>query len=292
MKTNALRIKADRILYNMYYVMCFGILFQFICLPFDKTFAQKENGNDTAYIYFEHDNAKLAPSDTLLLREMKTKLFNSPNKILLIHGFADHTGHYAYNIRLSQRRAAAVVSYLEGLGVPVSLIESIRGRGSIDRNIPKTQRVPKDRKVMVVLTNRSQPLKLDDFDLDSLQKGEKLVLDQLQFKPGRSVLVKNSVPKVKKLLQILRDHPSLIIELQGHVCCAPKGRDGIDLDTKEENLSARRAEFIYEYLNRNGIDSNRMTHKGFARRQPLYPLERNEQERKMNRRVEIKIIDF
>ncbi|NBB88255.1 MAG: OmpA family protein [Bacteroidetes bacterium] len=292
MKTNALKIKAARIQYNQYYLMCFGFLLLCTGLPFDISFAQGENGTDTAYIYFEHDKAKIAPSDTLLLREMKTKLFNSPNKILLIHGFADHTGDYEYNFHLSQRRAAAVVSYLEGMGVPVSLIESIRGRGSIERNIPKTQRVPKDRKVMVVLTNRSQPLKLDDFDLDSLQKGEKLILDQLQFKPGRSVLVKSSVPKVKKLLQILRDHPSLIIELQGHVCCAPKGRDGIDLDTKEENLSARRAEFIYEYLARNGIDSSRMTHKGFARRQPLYPLERNEKERRMNRRVEIKIVDF
>jgi outer membrane protein OmpA-like peptidoglycan-associated protein len=272
--------------------MYFAFVLMFICIPLDESVAQVENLNDTAYIYFEHDKANLSPSDTLLLRKMKEKLFNSPNKILLIHGFADHTGNLDYNIYLSRRRAAAVVRYLEGLGVPVSLIESIRGRGSIDRNIPKTQRVPQDRKVMIVLTNRSRPLKLEDFDLDSLKKGEKLILDQLQFKPGRSVLVKSSIPKVKKLLQILRDHPSLVIELQGHVCCAPKGRDGIDLDTKEENLSVRRAEFIYEYLNRNGIDSSRMTYRGFARNQPLYPLERNEEERKMNRRVEIKIIDY
>jgi outer membrane protein OmpA-like peptidoglycan-associated protein len=254
--------------------------------------AQPSPPNDTLIIYFDHDKTEIHRTYEEPLKNIKKKLFNTPNKILLIHGFADHTGTDEYNQNLSQRRAAAVVSYLQNLEVPESLIESIRGKGSVNRSLPPNQRVPKDRKVMIVLANRSKPLVFKDFKLSKLNKGDKLVIDRLHFQPGKHILLRESIPRLKMLLQVLQTHPSLEIELQGHVCCAPPGRDGIDEDTKEERLSINRAHNIYQYLVRNGIDSNRLSYKGFARSQPLYPLERNEEERKMNRRVEIEIIDY
>jgi len=234
----------------------------------------------------------IKPKYTEPLKALKDKLFNTPNKILLVHGYADHTGSDPYNQDLSARRAAAVVSFLQNMDIPVSLIESIRGKGSIQRSLPPNQRVPEDRKVMVVLANRTEPLIFSEFNLNELNRGDKLVIDRLYFRPGRHILLTESIPRLKKLLHILEKHPSLQIELQGHVCCAPAGRDGIDKDTQEERLSINRAHNIYKYLVRNGIDSNRLSYQGFARTQPLYPLERNDHERKMNRRVEIEIIDF
>jgi len=254
--------------------------------------AQKDAPNDTLVIYFDHDKTEIQATYKQPLAELKEKLFNTPNKILLVHGFADHTGPHNYNRKLSERRAAAVVTHLQDLEVPISLIESIRGKGSIDRNLPQTQRVPEDRKVMIVLANRSRPLNFKDFHLDSLEKGDKLVIDRLHFQAGRHILLPESIPRLKNLLKILKEYPSLVIELQGHVCCAPKNRDGIDKDTKEELLSVNRAHNIYQYLVRNGIDSVRLSYRGFARTQPLYPLERNDEERKLNRRVEVEIIDF
>lgn len=254
--------------------------------------AQSPGERDTLIVYFEHDKDQLQDSFKTQLELMKERLFQSSNKILLIHGYADHTGSSPYNLDLSQRRAKKVVQYLNQLGVPESLIESIRGQGSIDREAPSYQRIPEDRKVIIVLANRSKPLVFSAFNLDSLNRGDQLIIDRLHFQPGRHILLEESIPQLKNLLQILQEHPSLKVELQGHVCCAPKGRDGIDKDTQSEDLSVNRAKNIYEYLIRNGIDSNRLSHKGFARTQPLYPLERNDGERKMNRRVEIKILDF
>ncbi len=267
-------------------------IFLLLVLGNTGVWAQKDAPNDTLIIYFDHDKTEIKETYKQPLAELKERLFNTPNKILLVHGFADHTGPHNYNRQLSKRRAAAVVSYLQDLEVPVSLIESIRGKGSIDRNLPQTQRVPEDRKVMVVLANRSKPLNFADFHLDSLEKGDKLVIDRLHFQAGRHILLPESIPRLKNLLKILQEYPSLVIELQGHVCCAPKNRDGIDKDTKEELLSVNRAHNIYQYLVRNGIDSNRLSYRGFARTQPLYPLERNDEERKLNRRVEVEIIDF
>jgi len=254
--------------------------------------AQTEAPNDTLLIYFDHDKTEIKKKYVQSLLDIKEKLFNTPNKILLIHGYADHTGSNVYNQNLSRRRAAEVVSFLQSLDIPASLIESVRGKGSITRNIPPSQRVPEDRKVMIVLANRSEPLTFEDFDLDSLERGDKLIIESLHFRPGRHILLEESVPRLKKLLKVLQDYPSLAIELQGHVCCAPSGRDGIDKETLEEKLSLNRAKNIYEYLVRNGIDSNRLGYQGFARTQPLYPLERNDEERKMNRRVEVEILDF
>lgn len=269
----------------------YGLFFLF-CIWSVWAWGQNDGANDTLIIYFEHDKTNIKPIYEQPLAELKDKLYNTPNKILLVHGYADHTGSNVYNQNLSKRRAAAVVSYLQDLEIPISLIESIRGKGSVRRNIPRTQRVPEDRKVMIVLANRSKPLNFRDFHLDSLEKGDKLVIDRLYFQPGRHILLPESIPRLKSLLKVLKDYPSLIIQLQGHVCCAPTGRDGIDKDTDEERLSENRAHNIYQYLVRNGIDSNRLSYQGFARTQPLYPLERNDEERKLNRRVEVEIIDF
>jgi len=254
--------------------------------------AQSTGKRDTLIIYFEHDKDQIQYSFKIQLELMKEKLFQSSNKILLIHGYADHTGSSPYNLDLSQRRAKKVVQYFNQLEVPESLIESIRGQGSVERELPPFQRVPEDRKVIVVLANRSKPLVFSAFNLDSVSRGDQLIIERLHFQPGRHILLEESIPQLISLLKILKEYPTLKIELQGHVCCAPKGRDGIDKDTQSEDLSINRAKNIYEYLIRNEIDSNRLRFKGFARTQPIYPLERNDEERKINRRVEIKILDY
>ena len=52
-----------------------------------------------------------------MLDEAADSLKSSPNTKVNVNGYCDAIGSERYNMRLSQRRAEAVVTYLEGKGV-------------------------------------------------------------------------------------------------------------------------------------------------------------------------------
>jgi len=63
-------------------------------------------------IYFEFDQAVVKPESQPTLQEIALLLENKPELKLLIAGHTDNVGTFAYNMDLSQRRAAAVVKAL------------------------------------------------------------------------------------------------------------------------------------------------------------------------------------
>lgn len=68
-------------------------------------------------IYFDFDVSTVSEQFTSLLDAHATFLNNSPDVKVLIEGHADERGTPEYNIALSERRAKAVVTYLENMGV-------------------------------------------------------------------------------------------------------------------------------------------------------------------------------
>lgn len=112
--------------------------------------------------------------------------------------------------------------------------------------------------------------------------GEKLKIENLNFKINTFIVVPESRGKMYELLLVLQKNPKLKIEIQGHLCCMPVDR----LD-----LSTQRAKAINNFLIANGINENRLTYKGFGSTHPVYPLpEKDELQRAANRRVEIEIV--
>jgi len=127
-------------------------------------------------------------------------------------------------------------------------------------------------------------------NLDSVREGETLRLKNINFYGGRHLFLPQSMPALNELLQIMKDHPSLVIEIQGHICCLWGERDGMDFDTNEPYLSRNRARAVYEYLAAGGIDRKRMSYVGFAGKKPFVYPERSEADKTLNRRVEIRIV--
>lgn len=126
--------------------------------------------------------------------------------------------------------------------------------------------------------------------LGTLNVGESLVLEGLNFQPGKHRILNEAKPVLKKLLTIMQENPTLQIEIQGHICCGKKGgEDGIDDETHKFNLSWTRAQFVYDYLIEHGIDKSRLTYKGYAMSQPLVYPEKTIQDQIKNRRVEVLI---
>ncbi len=79
-------------------------------------------------VLFGTDQAHLNPNGMQTAQKLAEVLQQNPQRTVLVEGFTDSTGAASYNQQLSERRATAVQSALQGLGVSRDRI-AIRGYG-------------------------------------------------------------------------------------------------------------------------------------------------------------------
>ena len=239
----------------------------------------------TVYFDFDIDEAN-EKSDKKLLQWI---VENPDVEVKKIYGYTDCVGEAIYNVDLSERRAAFVFEQFKAANITVQNVEQ-KGFGETKA----TGRSSKDRKVVVFyeLKNKvldipitaEQPKQDTNFTkvVTTAEKGDKIRIPNLNFYNNSDIVLPQSRPILKELLQIMKDRPSLKIDIQGHICCQ---------QNEEMQISRRRAEAIYTYLIHNGIDKGRLSYQSFGSKKPIYKLpEKNEQEREANRRVEIEIL--
>jgi len=68
-------------------------------------------------VHFAFNKAKIRSEDKPVLDEAAETLRSNPNMRVEVNGYCDAIGSDKYNLRLSQRRAEAVVAYLESKGI-------------------------------------------------------------------------------------------------------------------------------------------------------------------------------
>ena len=71
-------------------------------------------------VHFDFDKSKIRSGDAAVLDEAATTLKGNPGVTVDVNGYTDAIGSEKYNQKLSERRAASVVSYLVKAGVPES----------------------------------------------------------------------------------------------------------------------------------------------------------------------------
>ena len=71
-------------------------------------------------VHFDFNKANIRPGDAAVLDEAAQILKANPNVVVDVNGYCDAIGSEEYNLRLSDRRANAVVEYLVQQGVPAS----------------------------------------------------------------------------------------------------------------------------------------------------------------------------
>ena len=86
-------------------------------------------------LLYDFDSDVVKPTAQTNLRELANSLSKYPNSELLIVGHTDSKGEDAYNLRLSERRAAAAMNYLRAQGVAASRIR-VAGRGEMEPVAP------------------------------------------------------------------------------------------------------------------------------------------------------------
>lgn len=82
-------------------------------------------------ILFDVNQTDLKTNARTNIENLAKSLQNNPETDILIVGHTDATGTENYNMKLSERRAAAVKSYIIGQGIP-SIRLSTQGRGEME----------------------------------------------------------------------------------------------------------------------------------------------------------------
>ena len=117
-----------------------------------------------------------------------------------------------------------------------------------------------------------------------LEEGQKIPLSNIFFVRSQAELLQQSYNELNRLVDILREYPTLEIELGGHT-------DNLGQSTLNLDLSLRRVATVKQFLVTKGVSSHRLHTKGYGDTQPIA---RNDRElhRRLNRRVEFTILSL
>ncbi|MDP1745624.1 MAG: OmpA family protein [Bacteroidota bacterium] len=114
-----------------------------------------------------------------------------------------------------------------------------------------------------------------------LKKGMKYNMSSINFFGGEATLLPSSYLSIEALYKLMKKNKRMIIRIEGHI-------NG----SGHHPLSVSRAKTVYDYLQKQGIEKERMSFIGFGGEKQLYPNTRNETEASANRRVEINVISI
>ncbi len=128
----------------------------------------------------------------------------------------------------------------------------------------------------------SEPFYMD-IALKPIKVGEKITLRNVFYKTDSFALDLRSRVELDKVVMLLEANPTLSIEIGGHT-------DNVGTATYNVNLSGRRAEEAMNYLASRGIESGRISFKGYGMNVPLASND-EEEGKALNRRTELKIIN-
>lgn len=253
--------------------------------------AQTQPHTDTLSVFFDIGKSAVDAANAKSL----DKLINDKNITdISIIGYTDFLGGVQYNQLLSEKRSENVCKYLINKGISEKKIRLSIGKGIHPNSKEENRKEMSDkgiqahRMVQVVYSIKLQDsTPKESLPDENIVVGNSIILENIIFYGNSDKFLPESYPALKELLDVMLKYATLKIEIQGHICC--EGRDPSEFTGKP--LSISRAEAVYNYLIDKGIDSTRMTYKGFGSTRKRFPLEQNLYEQTMNRRVEILILE-
>ncbi len=101
----------------------------------------------------------------------------------------------------------------------------------------------------------------------------------IHFDFNKATLRPDSEPALQQIADLLKNNPSLSVEVQGHT-------DAVGGDASNQKLSEARAAAVREWLTAHGIAAVRITSHGYGKTHPVASND-NDEGRAKNRRVEI-----
>jgi outer membrane protein OmpA-like peptidoglycan-associated protein/tetratricopeptide (TPR) repeat protein len=131
-----------------------------------------------------------------------------------------------------------------------------------------------------------------NIDLKKVEVGETIVLRNIFFDYDKATLRDESRNELERLVKLMKDNPTLRIEISGHT-------DSQGDAAYNQKLSENRAKAVVEYLVKAGIDAGRLEFKGYgeaklqvtdAEVSQMKTKTEKEEAHQQNRRTEFKIL--
>jgi len=128
-----------------------------------------------------------------------------------------------------------------------------------------------------------------DFYLDKIVLDKAIRIENIYYDFNKWNIRKDAAVELDKLVKILKDNPTMVIELGSHTDCR-------GTETYNRNLSYKRAKSAVEYIISQGIDKKRITAKGYGESMLTNicgdGMDCSEEEHQENRRTEFKVLSF
>jgi outer membrane protein OmpA-like peptidoglycan-associated protein len=121
-----------------------------------------------------------------------------------------------------------------------------------------------------------------DFYLQKIEVGAKVVLENIYFQTGKAVLRPESYDALDQVFRFLENNPDMKLEISGHT-------DNTGTLRINQKLSRDRAKAVVDYLVGGGIPETMLVYEGYADTQAVDTND-NAEGRKKNRRVEFKVL--
>ncbi|MCK9255092.1 MAG: OmpA family protein [Bacteroidales bacterium] len=285
-----------------------------ICL---LSFIIKAQNSESFYIHFDINSYEIETKYKSIFEDIDLSQINNID----IYAYTDFLGSKRYNDELSQKRAHSSKELLISLGIEPAKITSCQGKSihknsSFENRNDKTDRGIKEHRkseIIITYTNQEQTKtytyqdtisfakELDndtkDTDLSNikakdLEIGKTFNIKNINFEGGTPNFLPSADKPLQELSSLMRENPNLKIDIVGHICCHNSNEtDGYDFTNNTYTLSKNRAEAVYNFLIKQGIDASRMSFRGVGSSQRLYPYERSAWEQEQNRRVEIIVVE-
>jgi outer membrane protein OmpA-like peptidoglycan-associated protein len=125
---------------------------------------------------------------------------------------------------------------------------------------------------------------IPDLEINKVTLGQKLRINELNFQSDSSSITQENFDILEEVFEFLSANPTVVVEIGGHTNTIPPHEYC-------DQLSTARAKKVAEFLYDRGIVKNRVTYKGYGKREPLTD-STTAQGRQKNQRVEVKILQM
>ena len=255
---------------------------------------------DTLIIHFAFDRSDIRPADSAILEKA-----DSDADSILIVGYTDTTGSYAYNLRLSRQRAVATQNALIRVATAHSrafaqeqisfsrfgALISLDARGKTNP-LPGDDSLSRRAEILLYHTVIAPPAiaQAPPADTPKARPDDEpdttFSLDNINFIANTPILTDAARQAMPRSVAILHNFSGRYLEIDGF-CNSP----GAPLEPKDPLfiLSVKRAKFIYDYLIQQGFDSTHLRYKGMGNTSPVIAHPTTREESDKNMRVEIRV---
>ena len=121
-----------------------------------------------------------------------------------------------------------------------------------------------------------------DIPLEPIEANATVILKNIFFDVNKFDLKNESQVELDQVVSLMKDNPTIKIEISGHT-------DNVGKPMDNKKLSENRAKSVVAYITSKGIEANRLSFKGFGETKPIAD-NKTEEGKALNRRTELKVV--